>query len=207
MPRAHRSVFPGGGALVPCRLASLEKSPSRRLNSKFLAKASQRRSMSKNLASAVDWFERRLCARIPRRVRSIRESVRSDSQASHLLLTGESTIGPLETPRTAARADSFGGFQHAIVARFDACILGDRSDRSEPMAEQLTDRRGPARHAMDKSESIDGPQFFGREHDLQTLFPHQAGSRAHDPQPHDGKTDAEMPGTRRRKMCFLLKWL
>src|SRR5262249_61154251 len=45
--RAHRPGFSGFGKFATCRLVSAEKSPSRRLNSKLLAKASQRFSISK----------------------------------------------------------------------------------------------------------------------------------------------------------------
>src|SRR5262249_54070927 len=68
----------------------------------------------------------------------------------------KANLSTLGTLGTAACRHPFGRFQHAVVARFDARILKHPSHRTEAVPEQFANRRRPARHAMDKSEIVDG---------------------------------------------------
>src|SRR5690348_13665541 len=72
------------------------------------------------------------------------------------------------------RPRSFGCLQHPILARFDASILSNRFDRPEPVPQQFAHCRRAARHPVAEPKIIDCLEFVRRQHDLQSLFPHQS---------------------------------
>jgi phenylalanine-4-hydroxylase len=86
---------------------------------------------------------------------------------------------------TSRRLEPFWGLQHPVVARPDASVVDDPSRSGDPVPKQFANSCSPTRHVMLKSKMVYGLQLFGGQHDLQTLFPHQAVSAVPVPVPHD----------------------